>query len=80
MLGISSVTYSVVYGVSHLPVSRSAVILLFEVIVVTIAYWLVEDDPLLPRDLVGGSFVIVAAYLAAHSATDTLKKEIREDG
>ena len=60
-------TLSVVYGVTHLPVYRSAVILLFEVVAGAVSAQLLTDEVVLLREWVGGGFVILAAYLSAHA-------------
>jgi drug/metabolite transporter (DMT)-like permease len=60
-------TLSVVYGVTHLPVHRSAVILLFEIVAGAVSAQLLTDEVVLLQEWVGGGFVILAAYLAAHA-------------
>jgi len=58
-------TFCVVYGVTHMPVHRSAVILLFEVVVAAISSYLLTDERLEMIEWVGGGIVILAAYLAS---------------
>ena len=58
-------TFCVVYGVTHMPVHRSAVILLFEIVVAAISSYLLTDERLEIIEWVGGGIVILAAYLAA---------------
>ena len=55
------------FFVTHLPVYRSAVILLFEVVAGAVSAQLLTDEVVLLREWVGGSFVILAAYLSAHA-------------
>ena len=58
-------TASVVYGVTHMPVHRSAIILLFELVAGAVsAQWLTEEVVLL-REWIGGLLVITAAVLSA---------------
>lgn len=65
IFGMTLMTLAVVYGVSHMPLHRSAIILLFEIVVGAIsAVWLANEN-ILPRDWVGGSLVILAAYISA---------------
>jgi drug/metabolite transporter (DMT)-like permease len=56
---------TVLYGVTHMPIHRSAVILLFEIVVGAVSSLLLTDEIVLPREWVGGSMIILAAYLAA---------------
>jgi drug/metabolite transporter (DMT)-like permease len=63
--GMTLMTLSVVYGVSHMPIHRSSIILLFEIVVGAVsAVWL-ADEKILPQEWWGGSLVILAAYLSA---------------
>jgi len=62
---MSVMTFCVVYGVTHLPVHRSAIILLFEVVVAAISSYLLTDERMDLYEWVGGLIVMVAAYLAA---------------
>ena len=60
-------TLTVVYGVTHLPVYRSSVILLFEVVAGAVSAQLLTDEIVLLREWVGGGLVILAAYFSAHA-------------
>jgi drug/metabolite transporter (DMT)-like permease len=60
-------TLSVVYGVTHMPVQRSAIILLFEIVAGAVSAQLLTDETILPREWLGGMLVITAAYLSARS-------------
>ncbi len=62
---MSFVTYCVVYGVTHMPVHRSAVILIFEVVAAAVSSYLFTNERLSLFEWVGGSTVVLAAYLAA---------------
>lgn len=62
---MSVMTFCVVYGVTHLPVHRSAIILLFEVVVAAISSYLLTDERMDLYEWVGGFIVMFAAYLAA---------------
>ncbi|MBI3560436.1 MAG: DMT family transporter [Gammaproteobacteria bacterium] len=63
-IGMGIMTLSVTYGISHLPVHRSAVIMLFEVVVASVSTLALTHER--PRDLewLGGLLVVLAAYLA----------------
>ncbi|HID49845.1 MAG TPA: DMT family transporter [Chromatiales bacterium] len=58
-------TLSVVYGVTHMPVQRSAIILLFEIVAGAVSAQLLTDEVIRPREWLGGALVILAAYLSA---------------
>ena len=64
-------TLSVVYGVTHLPVYRSAVILLFEIVAGAVSAQLLTNEIVLLREWVGGGFVMLAAYMSAHAHIKT---------
>ncbi len=67
-LGIGGMTVALLYGVRRMPVHRSAVILLFEVLAGALsAHWL-ADEPLGPRTWAGGALVLGAAWLASRPA------------
>lgn len=56
---------AVVYGVSNMPVHRSAIILLFEIVVGAISSILLTNEVIHLREWIGGGLVILAAYLTA---------------
>lgn len=64
VLGMGAMTLAVTYGVSHLPVHRSAVIMLFEVVIASISSIILTNER--PHDVewIGGIMVVIAAYLA----------------
>jgi drug/metabolite transporter (DMT)-like permease len=64
LLMMSVMTFAVVYGVTHLPVHRSAIILLFQVVVAAISSYLLTEERMAWYEWLGGIIVIVAAYLA----------------
>lgn len=65
LFGMTLMTVAVVYGVSNMPLHRSSVILLFEVVVgAASAVWL-ANERILPQEWVGGSLVVMAAYISA---------------
>lgn len=63
--GILTMTLFVQYGVTHMPVHRSAVILLFEVLVGAVSQQLLTDEITGPKEWIGGALIIVAAYVSA---------------
>lgn len=64
MLGMGVMTLSVTYGISKLPVHRSAVIMLFEVVVASVSSLILAHETTRPIEWVGGTAVMLAAYLA----------------
>jgi drug/metabolite transporter (DMT)-like permease len=65
LLMMTSMTFCVVYGVTHMPIHRSAVILIFEVVAAAVSAYLLTDERLTVQEWIGGGIVIMAAYLAA---------------
>lgn len=65
LFGIVFMTLSVQYGITHMPVYRSAIILLFEIIVTAVsAYWLIGET-MNQREWIGGLMVCVSAWMVA---------------
>ncbi len=71
-LGIFAMTLATQYGVTHMPVHRSAVIMLFEVVVTAISVWYLSDESMSPVEWFGGGLVLVAALLSALSLRDEI--------
>ena len=67
IFGITLMTLSVVYGVSHMPIYRSSVILLFEIVIGAASAVWIANETIRGQEWWGGSLVILAAYLAARS-------------
>lgn len=65
LFGIVIMTSAVLYGVSRMPVHRSAVILLFELIVGAVSAQILTHEVVLPREWIGGACILVAAWLSA---------------
>lgn len=62
IFGFALATFAVQYGVSRLPVQRSALILLFELVAgVASAQWL-SDEVVRPIEWVGGTLILFAAW------------------
>ena len=68
--GMVAMTLAVQYGVTHMPMHRSAVILLFEIVVGAVSAQLLTDETLLPREWLGGLLIMVAAYLSAREEAE----------
>jgi len=63
--GFLVMTLTVQYGVTRMPVHRSAVILLFELVVGAVSSQLLTEETVLPREWLGGGMIVTAAWLAA---------------
>jgi len=64
MLGMVVMTLSVQYGVTHLPVHRSAVLLLFELVAGALSsWWLAGETPRL-SEWIGGALIVLGALLS----------------
>ena len=63
--GFLVMTLSVLYGVTRMPLHRSSVILLFELVIGAISALLLTDEMVLPKEWLGGFMVVTAAALAA---------------
>lgn len=64
-VGIVIMISSAQYGVTHLPVHRSAILFLFEIVAGAVSAALLTNEVLLIREWVGGALVIIAALLSA---------------
>lgn len=69
--GFVLMTLSVQYGVTHMPVHRSAIILLFELVAGAISAHFLTDETVLPREWIGGALIITAAYLTARRQVES---------
>ncbi len=69
-IGMVLMTITVQYGVTRLPVHRSSVILLFEVVVGAISAYLLANEILYLREWLGGALVLIAGYLSIPTEKD----------
>lgn len=69
--GIVFMTMAVQYGVTHMPVYRSAIILIFEILVttVTVYWWAGENMTMI--EWIGGGMVAISAWLIARTGVDS---------
>lgn len=70
VFGIVVMTLTVQYGVTRMPIQRSAVILLFELVAGAVSAQWLTDETVLAREWFGGTLIIMAGYIAARRATD----------
>jgi drug/metabolite transporter (DMT)-like permease len=71
--GFMLMTVALIYGVSHMPVHRSAVILLFELVIGAVSSLLLTDERVQYQEWVGGVLILAAAYLAARAQVGEVK-------
>ena len=65
LLGTVIMTLFVQYGVTHMPVHRSGVILLFELVAGALSQQLLTEESLVAREWLGGALVVAASLLIA---------------
>ncbi|MGE0371340.1 MAG: DMT family transporter [Gammaproteobacteria bacterium] len=65
--GMAAMTIAVVYGMTHMPAHRAAVVLLFELVVgAASAQWL-TDEVVRPQEWAGGALILLAGWFAARA-------------
>lgn len=72
LFGILLVTVAAQYGVTHLPVYRSAVLLLFQLVAGMLSSLMLTDESLRPAEWMGGALILIAAYLSAQQRQEVL--------
>jgi len=65
-IGFFFMTLALIYGVTHMPAHRSAIILLFELVAGAVSAQLLTDEVVLINEWVGGALIIIAAWFEAH--------------
>ena len=68
VVGILAMTVLVQFGVSHMPVHRSAVIALIEVVVGALSQQLLSNEVVTPLEWGGGALIVLGAYLSAKAS------------
>ncbi len=71
LFAIVFMTLAVQYGVTHMPVYRSAIILLFEIPVTAISVYWLAGETMTPLEWVGGGIVALSAWLIARTEKTT---------
>lgn len=69
-IGIFSATLALVYGVEKMPVHRSAVILLFELVAGAVSSQLLTNEIVTVIEWSGGALIILAAYLSTREVIE----------
>jgi len=60
--GIVIMTVAVLFGVASMPVYRSSVIMLFELVVAAIAAWYLTSEVMSTQEWLGGGLILLASY------------------
>jgi len=60
-------TFTVQYGVTHLPLHRSAIILLFELVAAALSSHWLSHERMSQEEWLGGLLIVLAGYLSARS-------------
>lgn len=61
-LMITTMTLSVLYGLAHMAIYRSAVLMLFQLIVAAVSAWLLTNEHMSQSEWIGGACIFIAAY------------------
>lgn len=69
LFGILFMTVLVQYGVTHMPVHRSAAIALVELVAGAISQQLLTDEVVTSREWMGGVLIVAGAYLSARASS-----------
>ncbi|MCR4300289.1 MAG: DMT family transporter, partial [Sulfuricaulis sp.] len=56
-------------GVTHMPVHRSAVLALIELVAGAVSQQLLTDEVVSIREWIGGGLIVLGAYLSARSSS-----------
>lgn len=75
IFGILLMTSLIQYGVTHLPVYRSAIITFVELVAGAISQALLTSEAMLIREWVGGALIVAGAYLAARASAGFAKDQ-----
>jgi drug/metabolite transporter (DMT)-like permease len=70
LFGILFMTLMVQYGVTHLPVHRSAVLALVELVAGAASQQLLTNEVITLREWMGGALILVGAYLSARVSSN----------
>jgi drug/metabolite transporter (DMT)-like permease len=67
---LMSATFLVQFGITHVPVTKSSVLFMFELVVAAVASYYLTDETLSVREWLGGGLIVAAALFAAVSHRD----------
>jgi len=70
VLGVFGASLALIYGVEKMPVHRSAVILLFELVAGAVSSQLLTNEIVTTVEWFGGALIVLAAYLSVQESGD----------
>lgn len=70
LFGFMFSTLAVVYAVSRMPVQRSSVIMLFEIVVGALSAWILANEVVSVHEWIGGTLIIIAGLVAVTRVPD----------
>lgn len=73
LFGILFMTVLVQYGVSHLPVHRSAVLSLIELVAGAVSQQLLTNEHVSAREWAGGALILAGAWLTARASVEVVR-------
>lgn len=76
---IITMTLTVQHGITHMPAHRSAIILLFELVVAVISSQLLTNEVIESGEWLGGLLIMFAAFLSARSYINNVGEEDRNE-
>jgi drug/metabolite transporter (DMT)-like permease len=72
LLGVTLMTIFSQYGVTHMPVQRSSVIMLFEIVVAAVSSYLIAGERLTALEMSGGMLIILSAIISARRKQESV--------
>jgi len=75
-IGVFGASLALIYGVEKMPVHRSAVILLFELVAGAVSSQLLTNEIVSTIEWFGGALIVLAAYLSVQGAGDGHQQKI----
>ena len=75
-IGVFSASLALIYGVKKMPIHRSAVILLFELVAGAVSSQWLTNEIVTTTEWFGGALIVLAAYLSVQDASDGSQHEM----
>ena len=75
-IGVFSASMALIYGVKKMPIHRSAVILLFELVAGAVSSQWLTNEIVTTTEWFGGALIVLAAYLSVQDASDGSQHEM----
>ena len=75
---IVAMTAAILYGVSHMPVYRSSIIMLFELVVAALSAWWLANEVMSGSEWLGGTLILLAGYGVVRIQSQNLSHNHKE--